>query len=387
MKKNVLFFFLILICGNIGNKNQGFVRKLDTADFSDTETDYTDYNSDFLTNDITQNTETEYFSDTDIITSQNNSTLPPNNGYSPLFIIIGFGNYNFNINIISFLIYAKRIYSLYSYRPKNLIIVVHLSFKRTVRSLEEDKEEEVNCALVGDENASTLEYNCNLNSSSQPSKLSVDIKNPERYNMIFSSIANKNKDNILSQTSTTKPEVYILNNSSYSKLNDFSFTINGTIEDLNETNAKEMTNGNIILLLQDKGNNMEKNVTCKMSQKQYNNKSYELTCTPKESINANLNNTAGVLQNNENKQLVILTKEGNNSDPVSILIPFNSFGNKKDAGRGLTGGAIAAIVIVCVAVILAVSILAVIFNKHEKNSPLEQPSTVGMFESNANITN
>ena len=133
------------------------------------------------------------------------------------------------------------------------------------------------------------------------------------------------------------------------------------------------------LFLDENGDGNLENISCYLNN--INNK-YELECTPNSSISAHLNNVDG--KTFDNKNLVISMKE-NEDDFIYIKIPTNFYGNIKSSSKGLSGGTIAAIVICCVVAIIAIAIIAVLFNKPKQLQPVSK-SANDMFDSNVKIT-
>ena len=159
---------LILLCSSFEYKSNKNIRKL--------EEDYTDdiYSD---TSDIGDVSDTDYIIEpSDIDSNNKNQTIITP---SPQFILLGFGDYKSLNNIISFIVFCKRIFT--NVYPRILFITVRIDFGR-LRNLEEVQT--IECTLIEDPNDinnDNFNYECPLNEKIDNIKqISVD-KNFELY--------------------------------------------------------------------------------------------------------------------------------------------------------------------------------------------------------------
>ena len=364
MKKIQWFIIFILLCSCFKcKKNKSKIRKLQETDDFSTEIDEP------------TSVESTYYSDiTDEIT--NNSTY---NEPKPKFILLGFSNFKKkNPNTITFLINCIRIYT--PIRPKYIYIIIRIIY-RGLRNLEE-KTIPTTCISENKDNDINLEFKCEVDIVSEDiTSISIDQEvtylNEEHNNITdvetpFTSTANQTRHNIQNEDDDFEFPV-IIENSTKSQ-NELTFLVNGEAND-------ELKDGNVNLFLDENRDGNLQSIPCYLK-KNINNK-YDLECTPKSSISAHLNNVDGKTFNN--KSLIISMKE-NEDDFIYINIPQNFYGNIKGSSKGLSGGTIAAIVICCVVAIIAIAIIAVLFNKPKQLQPVSK-SAIDMFDSNVKITN
>ena len=132
----------------------------------------------------------------------------------------------------------------------------------------------------------------------------------------------------------------------------------------------------LILSFDKKGNGKIKNATCDANYLQDN--IYELDCLAEKSINAHINDVNGIATHSGEK-VVIYMKSG--SDEILNAGSNYMWLYNRGSSSGLSGGAIAGIVIVCVVALLAIAIGAMLFRK--TNAPASfQESTLGVNTSN-----
>ena len=369
---------LILLCSSFEYKSNKNIRKL--------EEDYTDdiYSD---TSDIGDVSDTDYIIEpSDIDSNNKNQTIITP---SPQFILLGFGDYKSLNNIISFIVFCKRIFT--NVYPRILFITVRIDFGR-LRNLEEVQT--IECTLIEDPNDinnDNFNYECPLNEKIDNIKqISVD-KNFELYekdeedkltkinDVVINPTPNaiKTMDNIQNEKGTKT--FFVLQNSTKIQ-EENKFKINGKID----TPDEDLHNSKFNLNVNEYGNIRQ--IPCTLYSKknnENNNDNYELECIPQNSIYASLNNSDGNIK--EDKYLVVSMMDEN--DYIYYNIPNNNYRSKKSSSRGLSGGTIAAIVISCVVAVAAIAIIIVLFNKpnpvsQSQSIPDNQKSSLKMYESN-----
>lgn len=109
-------------------------------------------------------------------------------------------------------------------------------------------------------------------------------------------------------------------------------------------------------------------------------KNYELTCKPKSSFKANLNGAEGRL-GNSNKNIVLNFKTQKYGNIDFAPETYNYY--QKKSSNGLNGGAIAGIIIACVAALIATGVAVALCRGSSK--PPIQEYNIGDFNSQSNL--
>ena len=188
---------------------------------------------------------------------------------------------------------------------------------------------------------------------------------------LSSSYANGTKDDISTQTSSTLSTGVILLDSGVLSYNETSFTVTGTIT--------PSYNGEVILSLDENGEGNLKNVTCTVTT--YENGTGILQYTPQNSVKSHLNGVSGDPTSSNRTFLISMDKSEDDLVTISSTVK-NTYRSKTNDG-GLSGGAIAGIVIACVAALVAIGIVAFLCRSPVK-PPLDrqrEESNLGMFSS------
>ena len=109
---------------------------------------------------------------------------------------------------------------------------------------------------------------------------------------------------------------------------------------------------------------------------------YELACTANTNIKADLNGVSGITSNTD-EEIIIIMKPG--SDTIlnaNSGYNYMSLYNRKSSS-GLSGGAIAGIVIACIVALLAIAIGGMLCRRNKVPAPFQE-STLGINVSNNN---
>ena len=338
------------------NKKFSFLRKLDETNTSTinstTETDTPTSNSTTQTDTPTTNSTTQ----TDTPTT-NNTTYIETNKY-----LIGFDNYSyFNNSFLTFNIYFKfdSNHENDFYLP--LIIVPKSS---RVRALDEDVN--ASCFLE----SSSQDQHDNIDTYKCKAIFIGEIENvklrEEGLNYIFSSLANATKNNIERETDNYLNKVKEFKNLSNSEIyqqRPTSFEIRG------DGLTGEDSSNNIKLITTSNGVRTE--IPCSGNLKKYTDQDqeqYSLQCTLNEKLNANLNNSIGLFENNESKIFeVIFSKENLNT----TIDNYHYDNYRKEKSSGLSTGGIIAITIPCIIVLLAIIGLVFYLRSKNPNPPVQ----------------
>ena len=140
----------------------------------------------------------------------------------------------------------------------------------------------------------------------------------------------------------------------------------------------QLSDNQIILSFDEKGNGKIKNTTCNANYLRDN--IYELDCLSEKSINAHLNGINGITTHTGEK-IVIYMKPG--TDDVLNTGSSNYMGlYNRGSSSGLSGGAIAGIVIACIVALLAITIGIMLCRKTNNIPAPFQESTLGVNTSN-----
>jgi len=274
--------------------------------------------------------------------------------------LLGFGNYKRPVlSIITFTVYFKRIGFIPMGPTISFTIVINYQRRRRLSSAEGEITNST-CYKIS-ETVDRINYNCsapvaqnktieNVESLGDYQGDGVDLEIEETSTSINVNIANETGTELNNEYIDLYDGVYTLD-----KKNK-RFTIVGTV---NKTfNEKEIT-----LVVDEDENGEKKEIPCTVSNIGIN---YTLTCELNEKIiNASLDN-AVCLGNNQN--LLIHMQDENSK------INYNPYGNpisnsyRAKGSGGLTGGAIAAIAIICAAVVLALIIMFICLRRRKRNT-------------------
>lgn len=366
--KNLTFFLLFtLLYSSFLCKNKN-IRKLEDTDTAYEEIDSTYEDSDTHVTDFylenNENSDTAYA----------NSTLTPPPPPTPKIILLGFGNFLSDQSLISFNVFFKRFYT--KIYPLIVYLTIRINTNNTrLRNLEEEVKT-VKCLKIGEDNGNddNLNYNCQLETSlGNITSISADknvifafddVNNITDIDIPFTPNANKASKNIQNEIEGLKTYI-ILENSTKSENNlNFSFTI------LGEAN-ENLQNGTANLFLDSIEDGILKDIPCILNDRGRGDKHYELECKVKDSISGHLNNAN--VNTSEGQNLIISMKE-NEDDYISFDIHNNEYDNKQSFRKGLSRGAIVAIIISCSFAIIAVTIIIFLCNRVKPVEPFQKSS-------------
>ena len=179
-------------------------------------------------------------------------------------------------------------------------------------------------------------------------------------------------DDKYSSLLSSNPSIYILDNSSFYRYDNYKFNISGTISGEEKPSSISL-NKDLSLMMNIENSENEEEITkeadCTVTN--INNDKYTLDCTAKDKNTYNLQSAMSIIDDKD-ILLVNINKNGNNDDNGTILDPYIEddvqnvkYHYKKSGGIG--AGAIVGIVLACVAALAAV-ITAILCLKKSPNS-------------------
>ena len=310
----------------------------------------------------------------DLTTEANGNTTNAPSGVKPRIILLGFGRFQRPIrSLVTFKVYFKRF--LAKLISNLLHFTVNVNYLRRLRLLDEQRAD---CTLISDESNGDMVYNCSV--PVDPNKeLTMSANNDfvfgdgEDRDLIISSYANKTMKRLSSQTGDIFENGILTLNNSTVTTNDNTFTIEGTLME-GELNDKQVT-----LSLDEEGNGDLTNVTCKVNN--LGSQKYQLVCSSNKKVKTHLD---GVMGKTSSKPLLINMKEGSD-DEVDIDSSVNHIYPKKSSS-GLSGGAIAGIIIACCVALIAAAVAAFLCNRGSKPA-LDQSSNNLKLNSSNSVQN
>ena len=301
-----------------------------------------------------------------------NTTNTP--GVKPRIILLGFGLFQRPIrSLVTFKVYFKRF--LAKLISNLLHFTVNVNYLRRLRLLNEQRAD---CTLISDESSGDMVYNCSV--PVDPNKeLTMSANNDfvfgdgEERDLIISSYANKTMKRLSSQTGDIFENGILTLDNSTVTTNDNTFTIEGTLKE-GELNDKQVT-----LSLDEEGNGDLTNVTCKVNN--LGSQKYQLVCSSNKKVKAHLD---GVMGKTSSKPLLIYMKS--DSDDEVDLDPSVNHIYPKKSSSGLSGGAIAGIIIACCVALIAAAVAAFLCNRGSKPA-LDQSSNNLKLNSSNSVQN
>ena len=155
---------------------------------------------------------------------------------------------------------------------------------------------------------------------------------------------------------------------------DYNITIQGYTNDT----IPKRDNPYLLIVTED---NKKQNISCEYKSLNSTNNFYQLTCNPKTSFKANLNNTYGRI-NDDN--YIMLEFEGKDPDKVYTSPNKNEVHYPIKSSGGLSTGGIIAIILPCVVALIAVAAVAFLLGRKTTVVPPVQNignNTIGISSS------
>ena len=299
-------------------------------------------------------------------------------------------NRNARINIVTFKSFQIRgnsitfvVFFIYDTPPiaQTIVIILTIRHRRKsgLRYLEEDKNETVTCITESQKTKTNIKYSCSSQSDENYDNSIIDqvaiadlnIPGVSLEEINFSDEALLAASNLQDYTNEIE-EMYTLKNGELKVYPNKYFVIKGDIDD---DDYKGKLGDDLILHVYDNSNSILKNASC--SVQSVTNKKYEFKCTSGEIIDGNLH-LATMYYDNDKKAINLFMNKGNET------LSFDGSDNKgntyrsnpiyKKSSSGLSGGAIAGIVIACAVVLIIASIIAMMLRK--PSIPIKNDSSV-----------
>ena len=262
---------------------------------------------------------------------------------------------------------------LYINRPVARIVTFRLNilYRGRLRHLEELDNASAECTLLDDPNQTDTnhKYNCEA-----PKKEGLDVEQiviepdflaDNQTVTAESGEANWSEEaalaalNLQDQTKTVN-KMYDLENGQIIYRNSY-FILKGDIDDYN---GKVGDNLDLVVYDDSKDPSIPKNVSCTVET--ITDKSYEFKCTPTDDVNGVILNSPLYDRNNN---AINLGMSGDGNDNLNFTLGGNNGTTVRNnpiyrkSSSGLSGGAIAGIVIACAVVLIIASIIAMMLRK------------------------
>ena len=375
--KYLNLLFLIFISFSFEFKNPGFLRKL--GEIEENTQSFDDGSDSVIVSNSVPQTNPEG-NDTQIET-----TIPAiisNQTYSPtveksLIILIAIGKFflppkNTPKREVSFVVYYKSIIKTYILPIRMTVIVKVTYYYRLLRYLEE-KDEIAECKRYTYDLDPDIKYNCSFPVEENADIGKVTSDGDFKFDGMDESIApivilssKANQTLIQEGIQSAKGEdlirtQYLLNNTELEE-NGLKFKLLGQMD------KKFPDKHKVILMFDEKGNGNIKNATCNVNN--VTDLIYELDCYTEKSINAHLNAVNGITDSPNPEKLIIYMKPGGDE---FLNTGSNYMGlYNRGSSSGLSGGAIAGIVIACIIALICITIGVMICRKTNMGAPLQE---------------
>ena len=308
---------------------------------------------------------------TDIVTTQPITTIPfttvqEEQNVTKLVqdkLLLGFDHYTYASNILSFFTYVR-----YLLKNNESSFDLPLILTRNLRNLE-DNRENATCSLISNNN-NIYKYNCSIvNMTGTITKVEVDIKNSGFNSSKLANITGKSLQDQKGDKISDKGFV-IIYNCQIQKDGD-NIIINGK-------NDSSFVGSNSVLYVANNDNNIVE-IPATLTYK--NNDEVELKLTPKRSITSNLSETLGKINDDKNIYLIF---DNTNLTDLEYTAPSHQVYQGKKSSGGLSAGGIVAIILPCIAVLLAITAVAYLFGRKQTVVPPTQNignNTIGINSS------
>ena len=328
--------------------------------------------------------------DTD--TSSGNQTISPTETPTPTPTPVPTPNYGYNsINILLFSNYQTRTYT--SLRPVVITFTLYIVYRgytpfsrvtftlrlafMLFRGLQESNETYTNttssCTFVSqDLETGICGYSCEADTDREPS--SVESLNDYKFdnqsfelgnNFTISDLALENSNNLVFANSTIS-KIKTLENGVVFNNDSSTFSIRGQL--------KGVDSDTIPFTFVDKSKGEEDaslvNVRCNVTNKDDND--FQIKCDPETDLQTYINGTVGVLDDEQTGVYLNMTEHQNY---VNVRKSSNVVYRKNSSG--LSGGAIAGIVIACAVILILVSLIIMCIRK-PKSPENNNSSVVGL---------
>jgi hypothetical protein len=285
----------------------------------------------------------------------------------PARYLMGFDNYKFSENVISYLVFI-RLADCLNDNVKNVTMRVNLGTNR-LRLLQE--ETTVNCLKQGEKELNIYIFNCSKKVERPVSKISyvensIKLNGENSLNLSSSEISKKMGENIQNQIANIfdRENCILTNCTAYSNKNSL------IIEGENDGTDLVSNDCNLLFVQDDE----MKNISCKINAEDKDSNKFKIVCEPNFVVNSDLSNNSLVIINNKNKVVtLIFDKEGKSQ--ANSTTDTNSYFRKnlKSSEGGLSSGTIIAIILPLVAAIAIATALILLFKyKSNPTPPIEE---------------
>ena len=285
----------------------------------------------------------------------------------PARYLMGFDNYKFSENVISYLT-CIRLADYLNDNVKNVTMRVNLVTNR-LRLLQE--ETTVNCLKQGEKELNIYNFNCSKKVEKPVSKISyvensIKINGENSLNLSSSEISKKMGENIQNQIANIfdRENCILTNCTAYSNKNSL------IIEGENDGTDLVSNDCNLLFVQDDE----MKNISCKINAEDEDSNKFKIVCESNFVVNSDLSNNNLAIINDKNKVVtLIFDKEGQSKE--NSTADKNSYfkQNFKSSEGGLSKGTIIAIILPLVAALAIVTALILLFKyKSNPKPPIEE---------------
>ena len=308
-------------------------------------------------------------------------------------------NRDARINIVAFNSFLVRgnyitfaVFFLFNTPPIAQTIVFILTIRHRRRSgfryLQEDKNETATCTTESQKTEGNIKYSCSSQSGEnyddsiidQVAIVDLNIPGVSLEEINFSDEALLAASNLQNYTNEIE-EMYTLKNGELKVHPNKYFVIKGDIDD---DDYKGKKGDGLILHVYDYSNNIQKNASCSIQS--VTNKQYEFKCTSGEIKDGNLH-LSTMYYDNDKKAINLFMNKGNETLSFDGSNNGDTFRNNpiyKKSSSGLSGGAIAGIVIACAVVLIIASIISMMLKK--PSIPINNNTSIAELRSIDNFT-